>query len=369
MIEQDATGWLRRSQGILAAALLAGLALAPLAAAAAPEESSWCSPGCAHIVADWSLTAYSVVRAANGYADPMAATRVLASMHLATHDAANAAEAPAEATPVAAGSERADAAMAAAVAAHDVLAGFFPDQATITDAALAAMLLDAGVGPSVDAGGAVGAAAAAAVLADLADDGADVVENWPSRRAPATTGTFPAGTSSSGRTGARFVASCSPRRTSSAPILHRRSTARPMPRTLPTSPRRGIIGALGRGSRVRGLLVRVLRHRLEPRDAGRGAAAWARPLGQRAPLRARRRGDGGQLHRRLGLQDALGLLATRDRDRNGGRGRQRRDRGDRRMGALPADAADPGPSLDTRDARSRGGDGSRCRPRRRGFSP
>lgn len=162
----------------LSAAFATSALAAPMATAAPLDEPKWCAPDCGDIVSDWSLTAYAVIRAANGYADPMAASRVLASMHIAMHDAVNAGDGR-YSTHMATEPATApyDAAVAAAVAAHDVLVGFHPDQAGIAGAALESSLLDAGVGPAVEAGRTVGAAAAA-ILADRADDGAGLEENW-----------------------------------------------------------------------------------------------------------------------------------------------------------------------------------------------
>jgi hypothetical protein len=108
----------------------------------------------------------------------MAATRVLASMHIAMHDAVNAGGRYPTRLAVEYTAAPYDPAVAAAVAAHDVLVGFHPEQAAIAGAALEATLLDAGVGPTVEAGRTVGGEAAAAILADRADDGAEVEETW-----------------------------------------------------------------------------------------------------------------------------------------------------------------------------------------------
>jgi hypothetical protein len=180
MISSKSRKPLRNASSVMLAALLATAALAvPPAHAAQRGEPVWCKPDCGGIVSDWSLTAYAVIRAADGYSNPMAATRVLASMHIAMHDAANATGGPYPThARLAVSDEAYDAAVAVAVAAHGVLAGFYPAQAAIADAALAAALLDAGVGPAVDAGRAVGVAAAKAILAERAKDGADFAENW-----------------------------------------------------------------------------------------------------------------------------------------------------------------------------------------------
>jgi hypothetical protein len=170
----------RRGEGVLLAALLStSMLAAPEASATVAGDPGWCQPDCGDIVSDWSLTAYAVIRAANGYVDPMAATRVLASMHIAIHDAANAGEGRyLTHSGITVPEDDYDAAVAAAVAAHDVLVGFFPAQAAIAGAALDASLLDAGVGHAVEAGRAVGTEAAAAILAERADDGAGVQESW-----------------------------------------------------------------------------------------------------------------------------------------------------------------------------------------------
>jgi PAP2 superfamily len=155
---------------VAVAAALIGAAAAPTPAAAAAATPSWCAARCADIVSDWSAIAYQTMHAANGYADPMAASRVLAMMHLAMHDAANtAAPRYATYTPAATAPRGADAAVAAAVAAHDVLAAQFPPQQATLAAALATSLADA---PQADAASrAVGQAAAQRVLARRAQDG------------------------------------------------------------------------------------------------------------------------------------------------------------------------------------------------------
>src|SRR4029453_14620377 len=79
-----------------------------------------------HLILDWNRFAQQVIAADNGYQSPLPATRALAMMHLAMHDAINAA-APRYATyAVRTRDERADPAVAAAQAAPDVLAPVFP---------------------------------------------------------------------------------------------------------------------------------------------------------------------------------------------------------------------------------------------------
>jgi hypothetical protein len=134
-------------------------------------EPAWCASRCDAIVVDWNATAYQVFKAANGYADPLGASRVLAMMHLAMHDAVNAVR-PRYAT--FASNERdagADAAVAAATAAHDVLVALFPAQQAIAQLELDKSLVEAGIGESVQRGAALGKRAAQAVLAKRANDG------------------------------------------------------------------------------------------------------------------------------------------------------------------------------------------------------
>src|SRR5687768_15518526 len=80
---------LRRRLALCAIALAAAAASSQ---AAAGNGTSWCSNRCDQVVIDWNLQTHQVIKAAEGYADPMAASRVLAMVHLAIHDAVNAAE-------------------------------------------------------------------------------------------------------------------------------------------------------------------------------------------------------------------------------------------------------------------------------------
>lgn len=178
-------------RGVLSAVLV-GVALMGTADAGVParEAGLWCDPACGAIVADWGLAAYATIRADNGYQNPLPASRALAAMHLAMHDAINAA-APRYARYVAAsgattqtGPAAADPAVAAIVAAHDVLLGLYPSQQALLAATLDKALLDAGVGPRIEAGKALGAASAAAILAAREDDGADRAEAYVERTAP-----------------------------------------------------------------------------------------------------------------------------------------------------------------------------------------
>ena len=133
----------RSLRGMLSAVLV-GAALMGTANAGVParETALWCDPACGAIVADWGLAAYATIRADNGYQNPLPASRALAAMHLAMHDAINAAAsryaryvaASDAATPT--GPVPADPAAAAIVAAHDVLLGLYPSQQAQLAAAL-----------------------------------------------------------------------------------------------------------------------------------------------------------------------------------------------------------------------------------------
>jgi len=165
--------------------LVAALALAALAApspADAATPKTWCADRCDQIVIDWNLRTYETIKATDGYQNPLAASRTLAMVHLAMHDAVNAVQPryqPYAYVPRAESTKmEADVAVAAAVAAHDVLAALYPKQMEMLSAALDASILDAGAGAAVEQGKKVGAAAAAAMLARRATDGSQVDEAY-----------------------------------------------------------------------------------------------------------------------------------------------------------------------------------------------
>lgn len=143
-----------------------------------PTGTTWCADRCDGVITDWSLTALQVIKAADGYQNPLAATRSLAMMHLAMHDAANAARPRYQRYALAAQSTtasttRVDAAVAAAAAAYAVLAALYPQAqaAALLEAELDKTLIEAGVGPDIAAGRELGKSAAAAVLAKRRNDG------------------------------------------------------------------------------------------------------------------------------------------------------------------------------------------------------
>ena len=161
------------------ATFVAALALAsPLVAAGGPPQPArttvWCDDRCDELVIDWNAIAFQALRANDGYADPLEASRVLAMMHLAMHDAANAARprfgryASVEVDTIA------DPAIAAVTAAHDVLASLVPGQRPLLKANLDKSLFEAGSAPAAASGAALGKRVAAAVLQKRLNDGSGV---------------------------------------------------------------------------------------------------------------------------------------------------------------------------------------------------
>ena len=171
----------RRALAILAIAAFAGNLSIAKAADRAQRESvaaSWCTDRCDELVIDWNATAYQVIKGADGYADPLNASRALAMMHLAMHDAVNAVK-PRYARYT--DSERdtaADPAVAAVTAAHDVLAALYPKQSVLLKAALDKSLVDAGGSAAAARGHALGKRVAAAVLQKRADDGSGATVSY-----------------------------------------------------------------------------------------------------------------------------------------------------------------------------------------------
>jgi hypothetical protein len=160
-------------------------ALAPHAAGAGAAAPAWCGERCDEAIVQWNLATFRVIHAAEGYANPMSASRSLAMVHLAMHDAVNGVQPRFAAyAGVKARNPAADPVVAAATAAHDVLAALYPAQKTQLRGELAAALLEAGNGPSVEAGRRLGAEAAAAVLAKRAGDGAGASEPYAEHSEP-----------------------------------------------------------------------------------------------------------------------------------------------------------------------------------------
>jgi hypothetical protein len=164
--------------------LLIALPAAAFLVWAAPAEAArWCGEQCDQVVVDWNAAAHQVIQSADGHTNPLTASRSLAMMHLAMHDAVNAVDrrytsyaakgsAFAFHAPTSAADGRADAdeglaAIAAVIAAHDVLLARYPNQRPLLQALLGLALHDAG-GSAMAPGRGLGASAAAAVVAQAA---------------------------------------------------------------------------------------------------------------------------------------------------------------------------------------------------------
>jgi hypothetical protein len=94
------------------------------------------------------------------------------------HDAVNAVSPRYATYALAERDPQADAAVAAASAAHDLLLALYPGQKELLAGALGRSLGDAGVGTAIERGKALGARAAAAVLARRAQDGSNAEEKY-----------------------------------------------------------------------------------------------------------------------------------------------------------------------------------------------
>ena len=222
-----------------------GIALAGVAGCAS-ELSSGASPSVAPVspadarpntaILTWNTAARDALVAHDKYANPLAAARVYALVHLAQHDAVNA-TAPAFDSYAFDGRDMgADPEAAGAAAAHAVLTTTFPAQQPALDATLAAALAAVPDGDAETRGVALGRQAAAAILALRATDGSDtpIVGDYVPRADPGPTSSPHPSTSLSSPAGVRCGRSRLPAPTSSGPSLHRRSTAR---RTRTATPR------------------------------------------------------------------------------------------------------------------------------------
>ena len=142
------------------------------------------TPAPQQIILDWNAFAAQVIAADNGYVNPLPATRALAMMHLAMHDAVNAV-APRYATyAIHARDEGADPAIAAAQAAHDVLLASYPGQKAVLETFLKQQLTEAGVSANVAKGIALGKRAAAEVITARAHDNSGGEEAYKEGKAP-----------------------------------------------------------------------------------------------------------------------------------------------------------------------------------------
>ena len=168
----DRRGFGRRGGLALLLVALGGAGAAGLRAVASTEaEPGLCEGRCGGLVAGWNETAEAAIAASGMPAHE--AGRVLAMVHLAMHDAVNAALPRHGTYALAIRDGGADPAVAGAAAAHDVLLALFPRQADRLASALAESLAEAVPAAEAARGRALGAAAAQAILAARTEDGAE----------------------------------------------------------------------------------------------------------------------------------------------------------------------------------------------------
>ena len=121
----------------------------------------------------WNMAAVDALTAHDEYANPMAAARVYALVHVAQHDAVNATNPAFESYVFRGRDAAADPVASAAAAAHAVLAALFPAQQAALDATLGTSLAAVPDGEAEKRGVALGQQAAAALLALRTNDGSD----------------------------------------------------------------------------------------------------------------------------------------------------------------------------------------------------
>ena len=347
----------RWSTALVAGALgLSGAADA--GAPVTPASAAWCAPRCDQLVIDWNQTAHQVFAAENGHADPLGASRTLAMMHLALHDAVNATQPRYASYALQEHASDADAAVAAVTAAHDVLLALHPKQAGLLKAQLQSALQEAGKGSAVESGKALGARAAKAILARRAADGSTASESYtPGIRAGEYRYT----------PGFEFIA-----------LPHWRKL-QPFALRDPAQFRVAAPPALDSAAYTRAFeeVQRLggAEGAQRTADQTQYAAFWyefseigwnrvARVVSRQKPMSLAERARlfalvnvalADSLHRRLGLEDALQRLAPGHGNPPCGNRRQPRDATRHQVVVDAADAADPGSSVDAQRARRSGG--------------
>jgi len=135
------------------------------------------------LILDWNRFAQQIIAADNGYVNPLPATRALATMHLAMHDAINAAVPRYATYAIRTRDTQADPTVAAAQAAHDVLVAIYPKQKPALETFLEQYLGEVGVAPNVAKGVELGKRAAADMMAARADDGSTAEAPYKEGRA------------------------------------------------------------------------------------------------------------------------------------------------------------------------------------------
>ena len=178
---------LSRTTRVLRAGLIATAVTSAAFTTAAHAQATTSPPSSAaesRLILDWNRFAQQVIVADNGYVNPLPATRALAMMHLAMHDAINAA-APRYATyAIDTRDPQADPAIAAAQAAHDVLVASYPGQKSAIQMHLKQYVDDAGIRASVAKGVALGRQAADGIIAARANDNSTREEAYRDGTAP-----------------------------------------------------------------------------------------------------------------------------------------------------------------------------------------
>ena len=164
----------RTTRALRASLIIASAALASAADGQDRKSQSWSAPESHRVILDWNRLAQQIITADNGYQNPLPATRSLAMMHLAMHDAVNAAAPRYETYAIRTRDPLADPAVAAAQAAHDVLVTLYPGQKSALQLYLKQSLDEAGIGPKVAKGIALGKQAAADIVAARANDNSAV---------------------------------------------------------------------------------------------------------------------------------------------------------------------------------------------------
>ena len=125
------------------------------------------------VILDWAAHTRTALVVATNNLDPLLATRTLAMVHVAMHDAINGALPVFETYAFTGLDIGANQVAAAASAAHHVLVNLFPAQSADLDAKLAASLADVTNGSAEDRGVALGIQAGDAILDLRANDGSN----------------------------------------------------------------------------------------------------------------------------------------------------------------------------------------------------
>jgi hypothetical protein len=168
--------WPAALASMTAAVALVGGACATDASTGAHPAAGRAGPGDRRpnaVVLAWNTAVVDALVAHDQYANPMAAARIFALVHLAQHDAVNATAPAFESYAFHGRDAAADPEAAAAASAHAVLAAVFPAQQATLDARLATSLATVPDGEAETRGVALGRQAAAALLARRAHDGSD----------------------------------------------------------------------------------------------------------------------------------------------------------------------------------------------------